>query len=126
MVASERGHMATVQALIAARANLNVQDKDGWTALMRASNTAIVRALIGAGANVNLQDKDGWTALMRASNTATAQSLIEAGADLNLQDKDGGTALMWASSHGHTVVVQALTGAGTQTSWTRCVTALFV
>jgi ankyrin repeat protein len=53
-------------------------------------SAAIVQALIGAGADLNLQNKDGETALMQASekgHTAIVQALIEAGADLNLQVK---------------------------------------
>jgi ankyrin repeat protein len=49
-----------------------------------------VQALIGAGADLNLQDKDGCTALMKASqcgHTPVAQALIGAGSDLNLRDK---------------------------------------
>jgi ankyrin repeat protein len=59
MVASEQGHTATVQALIQAGADLNLQDKSGLTALMIASHEghmASVRALIGVGADPNLQD----------------------------------------------------------------------
>jgi ankyrin repeat protein len=59
MEAAEEGHTAAVQALIGAGADLNLQDKDGWTALMKASgagHTAAVQALIGAGADFDLGD----------------------------------------------------------------------
>jgi ankyrin repeat protein len=59
-------------------------EASGW------GRTATVQALIGAGADLNLQDKFGVTALMWASrkgHTATVQALIGAGADLNLQIK---------------------------------------
>jgi ankyrin repeat protein len=60
MYASWQGHAATVQALIGAGADLNLQGKDGGTALMTAAKegyTATVQALIGAGADLNLQGK---------------------------------------------------------------------
>jgi ankyrin repeat protein len=60
MTASMDGHTATVQALIGAGADSNLEDKGGSTALMWASiwgHTAIVRALIGLGVDVNLQDE---------------------------------------------------------------------
>jgi ankyrin repeat protein len=60
MMASKEGYTATVQALIGAGADLNLQDNDGWTALMLAAakdHTATVQALIGAGAALNLQKK---------------------------------------------------------------------
>jgi ankyrin repeat protein len=63
---------------------------------------AIVQALIGAGADLNLQNKDGETALMLASkwgHADTAQALIEAGADLNLQHKVSGGLLLLELRH---------------------------
>jgi ankyrin repeat protein len=60
MEASWQGHTITVQALIRAGADLNVQDKGGTTALMIASeggHVATVQALIGAGADCTIQDK---------------------------------------------------------------------
>jgi ankyrin repeat protein len=80
---------------------------------------AAVQALIGAGADLNLQDKDGFTALIRAAandHTATVQTLIGAGADLNLQNKDGFTALIRAAANEHMATVQALIGAGADRS----------
>ncbi len=64
------------------------------------SNIETVKLLIEAAANLNLQEKDGWTALMMAiensdtdSNVETFKLLIEAGADLNLQSKHNNDAL---------------------------------
>ena len=57
------------------------------------------------GADVNAQNKDGETALMRAvreGNTEVAEALIKAGADLNAQDKKGWTALMEVAYNGRT------------------------
>ena len=72
MHAAEGGHTEVVRALLAAGADVNLQDdSDGQTALMRAAgegHTEVVRALLEAGAGVNLQDLiEGETALMRAA-----------------------------------------------------------
>jgi ankyrin repeat protein len=58
--AAESGHTATVEALIQAGADPNLQNDDGWTALMWASgagHTCTVEVLIGAGAKLDLQTK---------------------------------------------------------------------
>jgi ankyrin repeat protein len=58
MKACGKGHMDTAQVLIGAKAQLNLQDKDGNTALISASrqgHTDTVQALIKAGADLNLQ-----------------------------------------------------------------------
>ena len=185
MVAAKGGHNETVQTLIAAGANLNIQSvevllttfvycymfarlslstKDGWTALMiaaRSGHNETVQTLIAAGADLNIQSvkvflatfvycnmftqlslttKDGWTALMiaaRGGHNETVQTLIAAGADLNIQSvkvflatfvycnmftqlslttKDGRTALMIAAIGGHNDTVQTLIAAGADVS----------
>jgi ankyrin repeat protein len=50
-----------VQALIEKKANVDVQDNDGWSALMIASRTGhieVVRSLIYAGAIPDLKNKE--------------------------------------------------------------------
>ena len=52
---------------------------------------------------MNLQDKDGATALMWAAGTGhrkVVDILLTHSCDLNRQDKDGQTALIWACSNG--------------------------
>ena len=53
------------------RINVNLRDKNGWTALIIASGngfTEIVRLLISRPeTNVNIRNEEGWTAFMLAS-----------------------------------------------------------
>ncbi len=71
----------------------------------------MIEVLMAAGADINAVDKDGWTALTWASwsglNTVAAK-LIELGADLKLADKKGNTALMIAAQTGHGEIVKVL------------------
>ena len=64
------------------------------------ANLETVTVLLDAHANVNVQCKDGTTALMIAINHNAykiADALIRAGADLKLQDNKGRTAYDYAS-----------------------------
>ena len=102
MISSRFSNYIMVKYLVEKGANLDLQDKDGWNALMIASlysNTDssidTVKYLVEKGANLDLQDKDGWNALMIASlysNTDssidTVKYLVEKGANLDVQDKD--------------------------------------
>jgi ankyrin repeat protein len=89
MCAAEKGHTATVELLVKQGADLNVQAKDGKTALMCAaenSYTATVELLVKKGAELNVQAKDGTTALMLAlshKDVATVALLLEKGADIS-------------------------------------------
>ena len=78
------GHTEVVKLLVK-KANLDLQNDSGHTALMYASIGAVdvVRVLINKGANLNLKDINGNTALKIASNYSQVQivqMLKEAGA----------------------------------------------
>jgi len=99
-----------VELLLEKGANLNIQDKDGNTALIHAAKfgytlyAGIVNCLIKANANLNIQNADGTTALIRASycgRTEIVNLLIKAGANLNIQDEAGNTALIVATDNGY-------------------------
>ena len=132
------GYSDIVQALIVARADLNIQDGFGNTALMSAVqgykharsedwNTRdtrdtryadIIRALI-ADAAVNFQDEYGRTALIWAAYygySDIVQALITAGADLNIQDNYGDTALKLAVWGEQSHTAQLLVDAGADES----------
>ena len=69
MYASEFGEEGTVQSLVDKGAEVNLQNKDGRTALMDASekgHEGIVQLLLDRGAKINFQNKFGVTVLMCA------------------------------------------------------------
>ncbi len=88
-----------------AGADVNVQDKEGFTPLMWAilKNTPdVVKELVDAGADVNMQNKYGVTALMVAValyNTDIVKVLINNGADVNIRSINGWTAYKLAMTH---------------------------
>ncbi|MFA5106679.1 MAG: ankyrin repeat domain-containing protein, partial [Candidatus Micrarchaeia archaeon] len=63
------GDLAGVKEALAAGADVNAKDRDGYTALMVASywgHMDIVKLLIAAGADVNAKSETGYTALIEA------------------------------------------------------------
>eukprot|EP00300_Choanocystis_sp_HF-7_P000749 c10618_g1_i2.p1 GENE.c10618_g1_i2~~c10618_g1_i2.p1 ORF type:complete len:140 (+),score=31.97 c10618_g1_i2:23-442(+) len=63
------------------------------------------------GAQVNDQDKDGWTALMFAavnSQPKCVSLLLEDGASVSAQTSAGWTALMYSAVYGHSDCVSRL------------------
>ncbi len=116
--AAQTGNTTEIQNLISKGIDINVQDLDGYTALMWAAShgyPSIVQTLIDADANVNVQDLNGNTALIgavRCGDLSIVQKLIDAGANVNVQDNSGDTALMWAIDHSRLSIVQILLDAG--------------
>ena len=98
------------RAMLEGGAQVNLQNKNGWSALMFATQTAWfygVKLLLEHKADVNLQDEKGKSSLMIAieknppmnfrgkipeSKHLVAEILIEKGAQINLQDKIGSAA----------------------------------
>jgi len=97
------GDPEEVKALLAAGADANVRDGEGWTALMLVTvkgHLEVARALLNAGADVHAKNQKGWAALRFAVSMDDAEALrllLEAGADVNGQDAEGDTALMQAA-----------------------------
>jgi|GEM_PF-3847309 len=89
-----------IQELLQSSIDINVKDKDGWTALMFAASknaTDSAKILIKAGADLNAKDNCGWTALMDAvhkNSVDIVKLLIDAGANLDIKNNDETTAIM--------------------------------
>ena len=122
MSASSNGHIAVVNSLLKAGADVNKERKQGGTALDLASQNGhitIVDLLLKAGADVNKARNNGQTSLIIASNdgnTEIVRLLLAAGADVNKANNTGTTSLMFASRNGHADVVRLLLAAGADVS----------
>jgi ankyrin repeat protein len=94
------GRPELVELLIANGAMVNLQARDGRTALMCAAGNGdarAVKALLKSGASVNIADNEGQTALIKAVRFScdedTIRALVDAGADLKATDHKGQSAL---------------------------------
>ncbi len=69
----------------------------------KSGNEWQLKRLLEAGADVNLTDKDGWSALMYAvrynEGLECTEILVDAGADIKIKNKYGSTALAIASCY---------------------------
>jgi len=93
-----------VRAMIAAGADVNKHDEDGFGPLMCASvegRADVIELLLQHGAHVDAVDEDGRSPLSwvvtKGDFERAAQSLISAGADINRADAGGFTPLMRAA-----------------------------
>ena len=84
-----------LKMLLGRKPNLNLQDKDGKTAVMLASAVDIptLEMLLNSGASVNVRDNYNQTALWYA-DVVIVDLLVNHGIEINAQDNYGRTALM--------------------------------
>lgn len=107
--ATELNIFRMVQLLVSNRADINIQNHIGFTALMEAAlqqNHRIILYLIANGANIELRANNGATALMVAvseGNVRAARTLLEKGANPNVFDAKGLTPLMRAVAIGDNI-----------------------
>jgi len=101
--AADEGETELVDLCLQYGADINAQDEDGVTALMKAAedldkeHMEIVRSLIDNNADLEIQDNDKQTALMYACNrpaVGKVKLLLKHGALVDVKDKNGRTALM--------------------------------
>ena len=113
--AAMQGDRNSVRTLIAQKADVNVAQGDGSTALHWAAyknDVEMAKMLLAAGASNKATTRIGsLTPLMLAAkngNAAVVKTLVEAGADVNAADDHGTTVLMLAASAGSAEAVRTL------------------
>jgi ankyrin repeat protein len=117
-VACARGHLRTVNVLLAAAANKEAGDDFGATCLYVAAQegrVAVVEVLLGAGARVDAASNGGATPLFIAAqfgHDAVVKVLLTAGADADASANDGATPLIQAAYNGHASCVRLLLAHG--------------
>jgi ankyrin repeat protein len=124
LVAARQGDLAALDAAIAQKADLEVEDGEGLTPIMRAAvfgHAEAVTRLARAGAHVNHMtdgnDYDrGMTALHLAAGLASAptiKALVAASANLEARENEAWpTPLLWAVTQGSSAGVHELAAAG--------------
>jgi ankyrin repeat protein len=111
------GHLETVQALLASKADINKQNRTGASALFTAcveDMPEIVQELILRGALVDVADGDGYTPLMMSCNEKIVTMLLDHKADINKQNSKGESALHAACYHGKLDIAQLLINRGAE------------
>jgi ankyrin repeat protein len=116
--AVQRGDAAAVRALLAKKADVNVPQADGATALHWAvyqDDVATLDLLLKAGANVKAANQYGATAMSLAAESgkvAIVRRLLEAGADPNERLLNKETVLMMAARTGDVETLKVLLDRG--------------
>jgi ankyrin repeat protein len=114
VTAAEKQDWPTVSAQVTAKADVNVTQADGATALHWSAyhdNADIVSQLLAAGAKADVANRYGITPLLLACQNGSetiVRALLEAGSDANVKQRGGETALMIASRTGRPGAVKAL------------------
>ena len=115
LLAARGGYTATVDALLAANANVNARSKFGDSALMAAAlngHLDLVKKLRSRGAEL---EGPGWTPLIYAATggqDAVINYLLAEGANINAVSPNGTSALMMAVREGKGSTVTLLIAKG--------------
>jgi uncharacterized protein len=112
--AAMKGDIAAVKSLIQQKADVNVAQPDGATALQWAAyndNLALADMLIAAGADPKKANREGATPMYLASirgSSAMIERLLKAGSDPNEAGPQGETPLMLAARNGNLAAMKVL------------------
>ncbi len=118
MWASMRGFAETVELLLAKGANSELQNSDGWTALVAAvwyGHAGVCRALLQHGASPHVTAANEVPMAVVAAmqgNRQVLKLLLDHGVALEGTGTDGMTALLMACEYGRADVVQELLNRG--------------
>jgi len=113
-----KGDKAALRTLLQKKADVNVPQVDGATALhwaVYADDLETVDLLINAGAKVDAKNREGVTPLHMASlygNAKVMARLLKAGADAKQKGPTGETMLMLAARNGNPDAITLLVAAG--------------
>ena len=105
--AAQKGDSPLVRSLLSQKADVNLAQADGTTALhwiVRSDDLETADVLIRAGANVSAANRRGVTPLDLAcvnGSAAMIRKLLDAGANPNATHPDGQTPLMTAARTGN-------------------------
>ncbi|WP_425385309.1 ankyrin repeat domain-containing protein [Wolbachia endosymbiont (group B) of Schoenobius gigantella] len=97
LIAAEKGDLEKVRESIRRGANVNIQDRQGWTPLFWAiqkNNFNIVELLLDNNADIKVKDNEGWTPIhwaVQLGSLDVVKRLVERGADVNALTADGRT-----------------------------------
>jgi uncharacterized protein len=112
--AAMKGDRAAVKTLIQQKADVNIPQADGATAIQWAAykgDAEMADMLIAAGADVKKKSREGATAMYLAGIYGSApmlDKLLKAGADPNDRGPQGETPLMLASRNGNVDAIKVL------------------
>jgi ankyrin repeat protein len=112
--AANKKHDEIVKYLLDEDADVNIQDKDGDTALTCASlrgSLEVTDLLIKKGAKIDIQNKQGKTALMYAiygKHSGIVKHLLDKGANPILRDKKGNDPLSLAITVKKKAIIEAI------------------
>lgn len=104
-------HLHIIEFLVEQGADVNLITKDGWSALLFASNRDTFRYLLKHNADSTATTESGFNILMAAAyagDKATLADLIKQGADINAKDKYAWSLLINAIKGEHFDVVKYL------------------
>jgi hypothetical protein len=109
-----RAHAEVINLLLDHGADVNAQDRQGWTPLhhaVRGNQIAVVRQLIGRGANLEIRGYLGRTPLLMAAQLGQGEIfeiLVRGGADINSKSTAAETASDLAIANQHRKIVDFL------------------
>ncbi len=118
--AIKSGETEKVRSFIEQGADVNIQNKQGWTPLhivVKYDLIGTLELLIAKGADVNKKNDDGVTPLHTSAykgNIEIVKLLIGRGADVNARDKYNRTPLHWPAIKGYKKMAELLISRGAE------------